>query len=63
MSFVGYTVFLLGDLVERAGHLVAIVIGLFAAAVIVIGINFVRRHEARLTAEAERALPGPLSSR
>jgi membrane protein DedA with SNARE-associated domain len=63
VSFIGYTVFLLGDLVERAGHSVAIVIGVLAVMVIILGINFLRRHEARLTAEAELALPGPLASR
>jgi membrane protein DedA with SNARE-associated domain len=63
VSFIGYTVFLLGNLVERAGHSVAIVVGLFAVTVIALGINFVRKHEARLTAEAELALPGPLASR
>jgi membrane protein DedA with SNARE-associated domain len=63
VSFIGYTVFLLGNLFEGAGHSVAVVIGLFAATVIALVINFVRKHEARLTAEAERALPGPLSAR
>jgi membrane protein DedA with SNARE-associated domain len=63
VSFISYTVFLLGNLVERAGHTVAIILGIFAAAVIIAGINFVRRHEARLIAEAELALPGPLESR
>jgi len=63
VSFIGYTVFLLGDLVERAGHSVAIVVGVLAVTVIILGINFLRRHEARLTAEAELALPGPLASR
>jgi membrane protein DedA with SNARE-associated domain len=63
VSFIGYTVFLLGNLVERAGHLVAIIVGVLAVMVIILGINFLRRHEARLTAEAELALPGPLASR
>ena len=63
VSFIGYTVFLLGNLVERAGHSVAFVVGVLAVMVIILGINFLRRHEARLTAEAELALPGPLASR
>ena len=34
--------------------------GRIAVIVLAIGANFVSRHEAQLTAEAERALPGPL---
>jgi hypothetical protein len=36
------------------------VLGLAAVAFIIIAGNFVRGHEAQLTAKAERALPGPL---
>jgi membrane protein DedA with SNARE-associated domain len=37
VSFIGYTVFLLGNLVERAGHLVAIIVGVLAVMVIILG--------------------------
>ena len=63
VSFIGYSVFLLGNLVERAGHALAIVIGIAALIAIIVGVYFLRRHEARLTAEAELALPGPLAVR
>lgn len=61
-SFFGYSVFLLGNLVERVGRSLAIVIGVGTVIAIIVGVNFVRRHEARLIAEAECALPGPLKS-
>jgi hypothetical protein len=37
-----------------------IVIGIIAVIVFIAGAVFIRRHEAQLVAEAERALPGPL---
>jgi membrane protein DedA with SNARE-associated domain len=62
-SVVGYLSFLFGSLVHRVGHWIAIFIGVVAVTALVVGINFLRRHEARLLAEAELALPGPLASR
>ena len=56
-SVVGYLSF------HRVGHWIAIVLGVVAVTAIVIGINFLRRHEERLKAEAEFALPGALASR
>jgi membrane protein DedA with SNARE-associated domain len=59
-SFFGFAAYMLGRQVERIAGPMVIVIGIVALAVIVIGANFAARHEAQLTAEAERALPGPL---
>ncbi len=59
-SFFGFSAYLLGRQVERAAGPMVIIFGLAAVVVIMVGINFVGRHEAELTAEAERALPGPL---
>jgi len=59
-SFFGFAAYMLGRQVERIAGPMVIVIGIVALAVIVIGANFAGRHEAQLTAEAERALPGPL---
>jgi membrane protein DedA with SNARE-associated domain len=59
-GFYGTVAYLLGERVERFTKPVgmAIVVGALSAAVLFI--RFVRRHEARLEAEAERMLPGPL---
>ena len=63
-SVVPYLSFIFGSLIHRVGHWIAIVIGVIAVTAIVVGLNFLRRHEQRLiAAEAERALPGPLASR
>src|SRR5579871_4426133 len=59
-GFFGFAAYLLGRQVERFAGPMVIVIGIAAVVVIVIGANFVSRHEAQLIAEAERALPGPL---
>jgi len=59
-SFFGFAAFFLGRQVERLAGPIVIVIGIAAVIVIVLGANFVRRHEAQLAEEAERALPGPL---
>jgi membrane protein DedA with SNARE-associated domain len=58
--FFGFAAYLLGRQVERFAGPLVIVIGVAAAIVIIIGFVFVKRHEAQLVAEAERALPGPL---
>jgi membrane protein DedA with SNARE-associated domain len=56
----GVAAYLLGKEVERLAGPVALILG----AVVVIGLvaagMFVARHEERLVAEAERALPGPV---
>jgi membrane protein DedA with SNARE-associated domain len=59
-SFFGFAAYLLGREVEKVAGPLVIVIGIAAVIVIILGANFVRRHEAQLAAEAERALPGPL---
>lgn len=61
-SVVGYLSFLFGNLIHQVGHWIAIVVGAVAVTAIVVGINFLRRHEERLIAEAELALPGSLKS-
>jgi membrane protein DedA with SNARE-associated domain len=59
-SFFGFAAYLLGRQVEHVAGPLVIVIGIAALIVIIIGARFVAHHEAQLTAEAERALPGPL---
>jgi len=59
-SCFGFAAYLLGRQVERLAGPMVIVIGLAAAIVIIVAAIFAGRHEAQLTAEAERALPGPL---
>jgi hypothetical protein len=61
-QFFGYSVFHLGNPVERLGGSLAILVGVVTVIAIIVGINFVRRHKARLIAEAECALPGPAAS-
>jgi membrane protein DedA with SNARE-associated domain len=56
----GFAAYFLGHQVEHVAGPVMIVIGIAALIVLAVGANFVGRHEAQLTAEAERALPGPL---
>jgi len=59
-AFFGFAAYMLGRQVERLAGSLVIVIGIAAVIAIIIGANFVRRHEAQLIEEAERALPGPL---
>jgi membrane protein DedA with SNARE-associated domain len=47
---------------QLIGYMIAIVVGVVAVTAIVVGVNFLRRHEERLIAEAELALPGRLKS-
>ena len=61
-SVVGYLSFLFGNLIHQVGHWIAIVVGVVAVTAIVVGVNFLWRHEERLIAEAELALPGRLKS-
>ena len=56
----GLAAYFLGRQVERLAGSMFIVVGVGAVTVIIVAANFVRRHEAQLAAEAERALPGPL---
>ena len=56
----GSGAFFLERQAERFAGPLVIAFGVAAAIVIAVGIVFVSRHEAQLTAEAERALPGPL---
>jgi membrane protein DedA with SNARE-associated domain len=59
-TFFGSAAYLLGREVERLAGSMVLILGIATAIVIGIGATFVRRHEAQLAAEAERALPGPL---
>ncbi len=52
--------FALGDQLTRLSRPVDLVLGAVAAAITVAFVVFVRRNEERLSAEAERAMPGPL---
>ena len=56
----GFAAYMLGHQVEHFAGPLMIAIGIAAIIVLAIGANFIGRHEARLAAEAERALPGPL---
>jgi membrane protein DedA with SNARE-associated domain len=56
----GTAAYSLGRQIERVAGPMVIVLGLAAVAFIILAGNFVRGHEAQLTAKAERALPGPL---
>jgi membrane protein DedA with SNARE-associated domain len=61
-SCIGGLSYLFGGLVQQMGHWIAIAVIAAAMIAIAIGIYYLRRHEERLTAKAELALPGPLSS-
>jgi membrane protein DedA with SNARE-associated domain len=56
----GTAAYLLGSQIERLSRPADIVIGVLGALLIVAGFLFLRRHEQRLEARAEAALPGPL---
>jgi len=51
----------LGEQIHRLSKAIAIVVGAVAAILIIAVLVFLRRNEARLEEEAERALPGPLA--
>jgi membrane protein DedA with SNARE-associated domain len=59
-AFFGFAAYMLGRQIERVAGPLVIVIGIAALIFVAIALIFVGRHEAQLTAEAERALPGPL---
>jgi len=57
----GYAAYELGREFERLEGPIVIILALITVIGFVVGGVFVRRHEAQLTAEAERAMPGPLT--
>src|SRR5271170_5994080 len=56
----GYAAYELGREFEQMEGPVVIILAIITAVSVVLGGIFVKRHEAELTAEAERAMPGPL---
>ena len=59
----GYAAYELGREFERLEGPIVIVLALITVISFVVGGIFVKHHEAQLTAEAERAMPGPLTWR
>ncbi|MGH7039437.1 MAG: DedA family protein [Stellaceae bacterium] len=59
----GLAAWVLGKKISRLAGPVGITIGVVFALGFIVGVVYLRRHEARLQAEAERALPGPLRPR
>ena len=59
-TFYGITVYSLGREVERLSGWVVLVFAIIVLIAIVVVAVFVKRNEAQLIAEAEKALPGPL---
>jgi membrane protein DedA with SNARE-associated domain len=59
----GYAAYELGREFERLEGPIVIILVLLAVVSFIAGGMFVKRHEAQLTAEAERAMPGPLTWR
>jgi len=59
-AFFGFAAYMLGRQVERLAGPMVIIVGIVVLILIIVGAIFVARHEAQLSAEAERALPGPL---
>ena len=62
-AFFGFAAYMLGHQAQRIAGPMVFVVGIIAVIAIVAGAAFVGRHEAQLTAKAERALPGPLKLR
>jgi membrane protein DedA with SNARE-associated domain len=56
----GFAAYMLGLQVERLARSIVILLVIATVIVFFIGWLIIRRHEAQLEAEAERALPGPL---
>jgi membrane protein DedA with SNARE-associated domain len=56
----GYAAYELGREFEQMEGPVVIILAIITAVSVILGGVFVKRHEAELTAEAERAMPGPL---
>jgi membrane protein DedA with SNARE-associated domain len=61
-SAYGVGAYVFGKEIHRIAGPIGLALGLVALIVIVAGIVFLRRNEARLEEEAERALPGPLNA-
>jgi membrane protein DedA with SNARE-associated domain len=59
----GLAAWALGRKVSRLAEPVGITIGVVAVLAFIVGTLYLRHHEARLEAKAERALPGPLRPR
>jgi membrane protein DedA with SNARE-associated domain len=59
-AFFGFAAYMFGRQIERLAGPMVIVIGIATVVFLIVAANFVGRHEAQLSAEAERALPGPL---
>ncbi|HJU15287.1 MAG TPA: DedA family protein [Stellaceae bacterium] len=59
----GLAAWVLGKKISQLAEPVGIAIGVVVVLGFVVGLVYLRRHEARLEAEAERALPGPLRPR
>ncbi len=59
----GYAAYELGREFERLEGPIVIIFALITVVGFIVGGVFVKRHEAQLTAEAERAMPGPLKCR
>ena len=59
-AFFGFAAYMFGRQIERLAGPMVIVIGIGTVVFLIVAANFVGRHEAQLTAEAERVLPGPL---
>jgi membrane protein DedA with SNARE-associated domain len=59
----GYAAYALGREFERLEGPIVIILVLITVISFVVGGIFVKRHEAQLLAEAERAMPGPLTWR
>lgn len=59
----GYAVYALGRQFEQVEGSMVIILAVVTVVMCVVAGVFVHRHEAQLTAEAERAMPGPLELR
>jgi membrane protein DedA with SNARE-associated domain len=60
-SFFGFAAYIFGHQIHKFAGPMVIAIAVAAVIALVAGAIFIRRHEAQLVAEAERALPGPLT--
>jgi len=60
-TFFGGAAYNFGVRLHELNKVAAIALSVLAAIAVIIGIFYVRRHEAELQARAEQALPGPLS--
>jgi membrane protein DedA with SNARE-associated domain len=56
----GYAAYTFGHQFRRLEAPAMVVLGIIAAAIIILGVVFIRRHEAQLIAKAQAVLPGPL---